>query len=323
MGEAKRLKAALKDMHEAAHKVGAAIRKLATAASGNLGGDCYLHAELGRALLADLGIEARRVVGYAAWRTGPGDSDVVAHVKQVPGFLPPGAQGFAYHAWLEVGCTIIDFSTHTLRHKAAELDALDGGSTAVAWCPDLLILRKRDVRSYVEVAKLHQGLAFYEEAPELESLLASQFTLDEGDLAAARLILSNPHINVMGPNFEAALKAALDRRLDEKRQAPPSAFMRTVTLTPSVQADLEESRNWRRTHPAKKTDIAELFTELTMHTRPYHAIPAIFRYVHKRAWHGPVSSRAGWRCAEQRLLARYAPPGLWPLIKRGIKKERL
>lgn len=124
---------------------------------------------------------------------------MVAHVKQVPGYLPAGAQGFAYHAWLESGDTILDFTTYQLRRKAAELDALDGGRTAVNWCPEVLILRKRDVRTYADVAKLHQGLAHYEENPGLESLLAAQFTLDEGDLATARLILANPHINVWGP----------------------------------------------------------------------------------------------------------------------------
>lgn len=199
MGEAKRRRAALEKMHYAAHSVGTAIRKLATAASSNLGGDCYLHAALGRALLADLGIEARLVAGYASWRIGPQDGDVIAHVRQVQGYLPAGAQGFAYHAWIEVAGTIIDFTTYQLRRKAAELDALDGGSTTVAWCPDLLILRRRDVRTYADVAKLHQGLAFYEEAPGLESLLAEQFSLDEGDLATARLILANPEIRVMGP----------------------------------------------------------------------------------------------------------------------------
>lgn len=111
MGEANRRKAALIHMHKAVQNMGVAIRKLATAASAQFGGDCYLHAELGRALLADLGIEARRVVGYAAWRTGPGDSDVVAHVPHLQGFLPAGSQGFAYHAWLEVGDTIIDFTS--------------------------------------------------------------------------------------------------------------------------------------------------------------------------------------------------------------------
>jgi hypothetical protein len=199
MGEAKQRRKESSALIEAVNRVSGALRKLACAASSHLGSDCYLHAELGRVLLADLGIEARRVVGYAAWRVGEGDSDVVAHVAQVPGYLPAGAQGFAYHTWLEAGDTILDFTTYQLRRKALELDALDGGSTTVAWCPDFLVLRKRDVRTYADVAKLTTGLAYYEESPGLESLLAPQFTLDEGDLAIARLIMSNANMNVMGP----------------------------------------------------------------------------------------------------------------------------
>lgn len=61
--EAKRRKCTVQSLQAAVHEVGTALRKLATAASANLGGDCYLHAELGRLLLADLGIQSRRVVG--------------------------------------------------------------------------------------------------------------------------------------------------------------------------------------------------------------------------------------------------------------------
>lgn len=199
MGEAKNRPQAHEKLLTTVERVSVVLRKLATAASGHFGSDCYLHAEMGRCLLQDLGIETRRVVGYAAFRVGEGDGDVIAHTDQVQCFLPPGAAGMAYHAWLEAGDTIIDFTTYQLEQKARELDALDGNHTLVKWCPEYLVLRKRDVHTYRAVASLRAGMAHYDEKPELESLLASQFQLDEGDLAAARLILSNPQINVMGP----------------------------------------------------------------------------------------------------------------------------
>lgn len=96
-------------------RVAHAIRRLAMAASPSVGSDCYLHAALGRQLLADLGIEARVVTGYAAWRVGPGDGDVISHTHQETSYLPQGAIGFAYHAWLACAGHVIDFTTYQLK----------------------------------------------------------------------------------------------------------------------------------------------------------------------------------------------------------------
>lgn len=187
-------------LEEAAARVSAALRKLATAASGQLGRDCYVHAELGRQLLEDLGLEARRVVGYAAWRVGPGDGDVISHSPHTAGHLPPGTMGFPYHAWLDCQGLLLDFTTYQLRAKAQALDAADGGHTAVEWCPDFLLLERDEVRSYEEVAAAFgPGVAYYEARPELETALAG-FAVDPNDLKAARLILKFPDILVLGPN---------------------------------------------------------------------------------------------------------------------------
>lgn len=194
MGEAK-TRAALRS---AVERVSVALRKLATAASSHLGSDCWLHAELGRQLLADLGYETKCVAGYAAWRVGENSGDVIAHTNQVQGHLPPGQMGLAHHAWLEYADLIIDFTTYQLRQKARELDALDGGLTVVDWCPEYLMIRRRELHTYEAVAALHTGMAYYEPQMGLESLLSSQFNLDATDLAAARLILANPEIKVIG-----------------------------------------------------------------------------------------------------------------------------
>lgn len=214
MGQAKQRK--LQRLHlrqtvtPVAQRVGAALRKLATAASDSLGGDCYLHALLGRELLADLGVATRIVVGYAAWRIGHADDDVMAHVPHAQGFLPEGVQGMAFHAWLETitddgsAPLLIDFTTYQLARKAKELDDADGGHTNVEWQPSMLLLDRTEIRSYKEVAKAPgPGLAHYQEAPGLHERIAHNFSPDPEDLAIARTILANPEMVVIGPNQAA------------------------------------------------------------------------------------------------------------------------
>ena len=71
MGEAKRRKAGQAALIAAADRVSSALRRMALAASASFGGDCFLHAELGRILMADYGFTCVRKSGYAAWRVGP------------------------------------------------------------------------------------------------------------------------------------------------------------------------------------------------------------------------------------------------------------
>lgn len=47
-------------------RVSSALRRLATAASGNFGSDCFVHAAIAQKILARLGVESELVVGYAA-----------------------------------------------------------------------------------------------------------------------------------------------------------------------------------------------------------------------------------------------------------------
>jgi hypothetical protein len=181
--------------------VGAALRKLAIAASSQLGFDCFIHAELGRLLMQDYGYECQRVVGFAAWRVGEGDGDVISHTDKTQGYLPQGAKkGFPYHAWLKLGQYVIDFTTYQLRRKAAELDAMDGGYTTVGWCPDVLVLHQLDVRSYKDVAQFTQGLSYYEPRPGFDLQLSEKFRLDPADLNVARTLVANPKMQVFGPN---------------------------------------------------------------------------------------------------------------------------
>jgi hypothetical protein len=101
MGEAKRRALAREQLNKASQRVdiprlAAAIRKLATAASGDIGADCYAHAVIAQAILAKLGVEAHLAVGYAAWRVGEGDGDVILHAP-APGMVEqPGGVPYPY-----------------------------------------------------------------------------------------------------------------------------------------------------------------------------------------------------------------------------------
>ncbi len=206
MGEASRKRARLeaqrKELESAVEKVSHALIRLATAASAGVGSDCYPHAELGRILLGDLGFDFQTRVGFAAWRIGPQDGDVLSHTLHNKGYLPPGAEvGFAYHAWLETADWLVDFTTYQLRHKARELDAADGGHTLVEWCPAYLLLSRDQVRTYREVAMAPgPGLAYYEASDELTRRMAQGHQIHDEDVAYARLILANPQVVVMGLN---------------------------------------------------------------------------------------------------------------------------
>lgn len=212
MGEAKRkreqasvLAAKKEALIMAAAKVSSALRRLFTAASEFQGADCYAHAAIGGALLKDLGFDFEMRVGYAAWRVGDGDGDVISHVKGVQSYVPAGQKGFAYHAWLVSDDWLIDFTTYQLPKKARELDACDGGSTQVDWRPDYLLLTKSQIKGYKAVAQaLHSGVAYYESDSTLTQEMKSGYSLDLDDIEMARQVMRNPQAAVFGPSGWAA-----------------------------------------------------------------------------------------------------------------------
>jgi hypothetical protein len=226
MGEARRkaqARARLRDFEPIVARVSAALRKLATAAGAQLGSDCYMHAELGRVLLSDLGVDAHVVIGLATWRIGAADGDVIGHTPYTQGYVAAGAKGLVYHAWLECRGIIIDLTTYQFGQKARALDAADGGHTTVLWCPDYLMLLPHEVSSYSAVAQApNPGVAFYEARPELEERLPRE-PLDPADLELARWVLANPDIHVVGPNTASAP----DPRVLEPT-APPSSSPGTI-----------------------------------------------------------------------------------------------
>lgn len=205
MGEAKRRRehAAQMDQQVAGAAdvfagVSGALQRMAEAASANIGRDCLVHALLAAELLADAGIPATVVVGYAAWRVGEGDGDVLSHVPNPSIAAQPGAE--AYHAWLEIGDWIFDPTTYQLDAKARALDALDNGQTQVDWAPPYLLVRKATVSSFEAVAQGGQGLYHYIANCAVRQRVMDAAVLDPDDLATARFLYRHPAVDVVGPN---------------------------------------------------------------------------------------------------------------------------
>ena len=191
-------------------RLATAMRKLATAASKSLGADCYLHAALTKAVLADVGVDAEVTIGFAAWRVANGDGDVIVHAPspQAIQVSPYSDEALPFHVWLRIEDSgrpwILDFSTYQLRRKATDLDALDGGTTHVAWCPEFLFMPEHKTRSLAEVTRGNAGWCYYAENSGVkQKVLAGASELDPSDINALRMLYGHPEMAVVGPNGES------------------------------------------------------------------------------------------------------------------------
>lgn len=204
MGQAK-LRAAMRQKTEEQvnkfdfQRLASTIHRLIDAAGTHHGADCYTQALLASEILRRRGVPAEISVGFAAFRVGNGDGDVITHAP-MPN-MPYQPNAAAYHAWVEIGDWIFDTTTSQLRQKAADLDTLDGGTTAVDWCPDYLLVRKSSVSTFRQVACEHAGMYFYERRRDVESMILSTAPETcEADVHAAIALFENPEIVVIGPN---------------------------------------------------------------------------------------------------------------------------
>lgn len=181
-----------------------ALIKLATAASDRLGGDCVVHATLAYAMLSRRGVPVTIAAGIAAWRVGPGDSDVIVHAP-IKGVEYP-EKALPFHVWLEVAEDevphVLDFTTYQFERKARELDQADGGSTRVLWTADYLYAPVAQSKPLNEVIQAPaEGEFFYERIAAVEAKLVPVcLDPDETDLAMLEMVLKNPQMKVMGPN---------------------------------------------------------------------------------------------------------------------------
>jgi hypothetical protein len=154
--------------------IATAVRTMATAASKRLGADCIWHALACQYLLAREGIdEARLMAGYAAWRVDGQDPGAVVchHVDGTAAAV--GAGGFLFHAWVSCGSQVFDATTYQFRRKLAELDAADGGRTRVTWCPEYLLVDRKDCKTWRTVRDgVRAGLFCYDAIPAILAQVA-------------------------------------------------------------------------------------------------------------------------------------------------------
>lgn len=189
-------------------EVASAVRRMFVAAGTRVGVDCLDHALRTVALLESLGYPAEVKIGYAAWRVGRGDADVIVHAP-VPGTIPQGPNAHSFHAWVVCAGQLVDVTTYQLGMKAKALDELDGGTTNVEWQPLHLVAQPSQVRSLQAVTQDDVGMFYYQQVPALQAaIMAHVKPLDPQDLNDLRVIYDNPGAQVLGPNHFAALQAA-------------------------------------------------------------------------------------------------------------------
>lgn len=211
MGEAKRRKDAVGALDELLGLVSQSMAKLAMACSEHLGADCFSHAQLTQAVLAKRGVQARMVIGFAGWRMGPAQTDLVTHALTDGLMVKPGQVGFPYHVWLEIfepkagEVFVLDFTTYQLKAKARDLDEFDGGSTQVDWCPPYLLRAKSSCVGLGDLdGSVPIGSAYYEERADVAALVMGMaHPIDQSDLASLEMIMAAPHANIFGPSSGA------------------------------------------------------------------------------------------------------------------------
>jgi hypothetical protein len=185
MGEAKRKKAAaaaapvkgrLPDAE--ANLIGMAIRQVVGATTSFHGADCIAYALVGAEVLRRMGFGAKAVAGSAAWRVGPGDGDVLSHAielnHQSNGAFAPNHQTKAgmFHAWIECGLEVVDFTTYSFPDKARQLDSMDGNKTLVQWAPEFLWVAREACSSLQVVANgFAVGVFAYIRNPAVERVV--------------------------------------------------------------------------------------------------------------------------------------------------------
>ena len=188
MGEAKRRKAAaaaapVKDglPHAEATSIGMAIRQVIGATTSFHGADCVAYALVGAEVLRRMGFDAKAVAGSAAWRVGPGDGDVLSHAielnHQSSGAFAPNHQTKAgmFHAWIECGLEVVDFTTYSFADKARQLDAMDGNKTLVQWAPEFLWVGRKECSALKAVANgFAVGVFAYIRHPAVERVVLNE-----------------------------------------------------------------------------------------------------------------------------------------------------
>lgn len=199
-----------------------AVAQVVGATTSFHGADCLLFSAIGAGALRGLGVPAQPVAGSTIWRLGPGDSDTLSHARELAGPLyTPGQSGQAlqFHAWIEAPGLLVDFSTCTLRKKAAMLDVADGGSTRVDWAPPYLWLQEsfppERLKTPMAVNQsFDTGVFCYVRHPDIEAVVLpdiAKLMVDLASSAAAavtayRALCAGHKLRVIGIGEDASLQ---------------------------------------------------------------------------------------------------------------------
>lgn len=189
-------------------QVASALRRLFQACGTKAGVDCLHHAALGQALLRSLGYESTVRIGFAAWRVGPGDGDVILHAP-VTGMAPLAPHSVPFHAWIEFREVVFDPTAYQLPLKARMLDLIDGGTTDIAWAPEYLAISRDQVQTLHTVRQADTGMVYYDVVPSMETVIKSTMApIDDEELELLTVIFRNPDTHVIGPNNVPPAKLA-------------------------------------------------------------------------------------------------------------------
>lgn len=182
--------------------VAKAVAQYCSAASTQLGVDCFIHAYFAQSLLKRLGVESELVVGEAAWRVGPDYNDVLSHLFSGFGHGPM----VGFHCWLLVDGKIFDPTTYLIPMKVKQLDEMDGMTTTVDFAPEHLLTESSEVLTNWEefLGVLKAGTTYYLRLPEVENVIKEAYTADKDDEEMVWHIYQNKPSHVVGPNQKAA-----------------------------------------------------------------------------------------------------------------------
>jgi hypothetical protein len=168
-------------------RISAAVRMRVAEGSDPPALDALRHARLARHLLQRAGLESDLMVGFSAWRVGPGVGDIVAHggshdpraeSSRRDDLVPP------HHAWVETGGHVYDATTYQLARKAADLSRPDGAVVSAVWCPDFVLTPRASLASFARVRQPVVGLMYYARDAYLQSIVLQQSVApDPQDLA--------------------------------------------------------------------------------------------------------------------------------------------
>lgn len=192
--------------------------------------DCIQYAQIGTSVLNYMGVPARAVAGFASWRVGPGDADVVSHD---PGMTAGASISLKdnivmFHAWIELDGVkapqIVDFTTFQLREKAQALDAADGGKTQVDFCPTFIWQDAPavGVNAHAVAQAPNAGVFSYRRDKHIEQLVFEKVDREmleshaHATLFVYKKILAGEPLNVIGIDTQTGELQIVAPKLAEK-----------------------------------------------------------------------------------------------------------